>query len=253
MTNALNSERFDRTKLLLGDEAFGRLAAARVVVVGLGAVGSYAVEGVARAGVGAMRLVDFDVIRPSNINRQLYALDSTEGRPKVDVAADRVRDINPACRIETLQVFLDLQTLPQILAGQPDVVIDAIDGVGPKVILIQAAVGAGLKVVSAMGAALHKDPRAIRVDDLSKTKICPLARLIRKRLGMRGIKRGVRCVYSIEEVPHVQPLEDEEAAEKDFYERGRKRTPLGSLSTVTGLFGLTAAHEAIRLIADRAS
>jgi tRNA A37 threonylcarbamoyladenosine dehydratase len=99
-----------------------------------------------------------------------------------------------------------------------------------------------------MGAALHRDPLAIRVDDISKTKICPLAKFIRKRLGQRGIKRGVRCVYSVEEVPHVKRPEEDESTEKDFYERGRKRTPLGSLSTITGLFGLTAADEAIRLI-----
>ncbi len=241
-------ERFTRVRLLLGDEAFERLAAARVVVVGLGAVGSYAVEGLARAGVGALRLVDFDVIHPSNINRQLYALDSTVRHPKVEVAAARVHDINPDCRVETLQVFLDLQSLPQILEGKPDLVVDAIDSVGPKVLLIQTALGGNLQVVSAMGAALHKDPSAIRVADISKTKICPLARLIRKRLGMRGIKRGVRCVYSTEVVPHAQPLEGEAADGKDFYERGRKRTTLGSLSTITGIFGLTAAHEAIRLI-----
>ncbi len=248
VSDSIGIERFTRARLLLGDEAFARLAAARVVVVGLGAVGSYAVEGLARAGVGALRLVDFDVIHPSNINRQLYALDSTVRHPKVDVAAARVYDINPDCRVEKLQVFLDLQSLPQILEGKPDLVVDAIDSVGPKVLLIQAALGAKLKVVSAMGAALHKDPSAIRVDDISKTKICPLARLIRKRLSMRGIKRGVRCIYSIEEVPHAQPLEGEEADGKDFYARGRKRTTLGSLSTITGIFGLTVAHEAIRLI-----
>ena len=241
-------DRFARTQLLLGSDAFARLRAARVVVVGLGAVGSYAVEGLARAGVGALRLVDFDVIRPSNINRQLYALDSTVGRPKVEAAAGRVRDINPDCRVETRSVFVDPETVGGLLDDRPDVVVDAIDGVGPKVVLIQAAVEAGLAVVSAMGAALHQDPQAIRVDDISKTKICPLARFIRKRLGQRGIRRGVRCVYSVEEVPPVQRPEDDENAERDFYERGRKRTPLGSLSTVTGIFGLTAASEAIRLI-----
>lgn len=241
-------ERFSRARLLLGAEAFDRLAAARVVVVGLGAVGSYAVEGLARAGIGALRLVDFDLIHASNINRQLYALDSTVGRPKVEVAAERVREINPGCLVETMPVFLDLQTLPRILDGRPDVVVDAIDSVGPKVLLIQAALNANLKIVTAMGAALHRDPLAIRVDDISRTKNCPLARLIRKRLGMRGIKRGARCVYSIEQVPRVQPLADEEADTPDFHARGRKRTPLGSLSTITGLFGLTAAHEAIRLL-----
>ena len=240
--------RFERTELLLGEEALRKLKAARVVVVGLGAVGSYAVEGLARAGVGTLRLVDFDVIRRSNINRQLYALDSTVGRPKVEVAAARIREINPDCRVGTLTVFVDPETANCVLDGSPDVVIDAIDGVGPKVVLIQAAVGAGLKVVSAMGAALHREPLAIRVDDISKTKICPLARFIRKRLGQRGIKRGVRCIYSVEEVPHVKQPEDDESTEKDFYERGRKRTPLGSLSTVTGMFGLMAAHEAITLI-----
>ncbi len=238
--------RFSRTELLLGKEGLKKLVGARVVVVGLGAVGSYAVEGLARAGVGALRLVDFDKIRISNINRQLYALDSTVGRPKVEVARQRVLDINPQCKVETLEVFVSSETVGQILEGKPDVVIDAIDSVAPKLLLVSSAYHAGLYIISVMGAATRRDPTLIRVGDLAETKICPLARFMRKRLHRRGVDRGVRCVYSIEPVPPGvrQPAEEDE----DEYDRGRKRAKLGSLSCLTGIFGLVAANEGIARI-----
>jgi tRNA threonylcarbamoyladenosine dehydratase len=241
--------RFARTELLLGPDALRALAVARVVVVGLGAVGSYAVEGLARAGVGRLRLVDFDEVRPSNINRQLYALDSTLGRPKAEVARARVLDINPRCEVEALCLFADAAAMPRILAGPPDVVIDAIDSVGPKVELIAAAVQAGVRIVASMGAATRTDPSAIRVGDLADTEICPLARFIRKRLKKRGIETGVRCVYSVEPPdPTAARRSAEPEPDGEPHARGRARRPLGSLSCLTGIFGLIAAREALDLL-----
>ena len=241
--------RFSRTELLLGAEGLGRLRRATVLVAGLGAVGSYAVEGLVRAGVGHLRLADFDVLRPSNLNRQLYALESTLGRPKVEVAAERVRDIAPDCLVETRRVFVDAETAPALLDGPPDAVVDAIDSFAPKVAFLRAAAGAGVFVVSSMGAATRTDPTAVRVGDLSETEACPLARRLRKQLRRLGVERGIRCVYSTEPPrTTARPLDSaarEEPPEEETLRRGRPRAPLGSLSCLTGIFGLMAANEVI--------
>lgn len=243
--------RFIRTEMLLGPEAIRRLRAARVAVVGLGAVGSYAVEALARAGVGALRLVDFDRVHLSNINRQLYALDSTVGRLKVEVAAARVRDINPDCAIEAMPLFVDADSVAQVLAGAPDAVIDAIDSLSPKVTLLAAAARAAPLVVSSMGAATRTDPFAIRVGDISETDCCPLARLIRKRLRKLGVTGGIRCVYSIEPPRSAAPMSSAPLAEEPaIVRRGRPRRALGSLSALTGIFGLIAAQEVILRLAQ---
>ncbi|MGQ9662594.1 MAG: tRNA threonylcarbamoyladenosine dehydratase [Kiritimatiellia bacterium] len=239
--------RFARLELLIGPGGLERLCRARVTVVGIGAVGSYAVEGLARAGVGSLRLVDFDEIRLSNINRQLYALDSTLGLPKVDVAAARVADINPRCSVEPLRLFVDARTAPTVLDPSPDVLIDAIDSLSPKVELLTAAHRLGIRTISVMGAALRTDPSLVRVADLAETHSCPLARCVRKRLAKRGIQRGILCVFSTEPVPTQGPhkliREEEETCV-----RGRPRRPLGSLSTLPGVCGLWAATEAIRML-----
>ncbi len=245
--------RFMRTERLLGRDGLARLKAARVAVVGLGAVGSYAAEGLARAGVGHLRLVDFDTVRPSNINRQLYALDSTVGQAKVEVARCRILDINPACEVEALPVFVDAKTVDCVLSPPLDLVIDAIDSLSPKVELIAAAAGAGLRIVSCMGAAERTDPSKVRIAPLETTRECPLAKWVRKRLRQRGISHGVMCVYS-EELPGntwARPAAEGEEADAAL-DRGRKRRVLGSLSTLTGIFGLTAATEAIRLLTHAA-
>lgn len=240
--------RFLRTEMLLGADGLARLRGARVLVAGLGAVGSYAVEGLARAGVGYLRLADFDVIRDSNINRQLYALDSTVGRPKIEVAAARVRDIHPDCVVDARRVFIDDETAPGLLDGGLDAVVDAIDSLNPKVALLRAAAARGLWTVSAMGAATRTDPFAIRAGDISETDRCPLARLVRKKLRRAGVHGGIRCVYSMEPPRNrvAGPLPPADAP-PDEYElrRGRPRVPLGSLSTLTGMFGLIAATEVI--------
>lgn len=240
-------DRFARTRLLLGDEAMARLAAARVAVVGLGAVGSYAVEGLARAGIGHLRLVDFDLVRPININRQLFALDSTVGQPKVEVARRRVLDINPDCAVEALCLFVSSETIADVLRPPLDFLIDAVDSLGPKVTLLAGAVRAGIPVISCMGAASRTDPLAIRIGDLSETEHCPLARWVRKRLRRLGITTGIPCVYSLE--PPAPVTAPPEPVDKEVHPRGRPRRPLGSLSCVTAVFGLTAANEVILRLA----
>jgi tRNA A37 threonylcarbamoyladenosine dehydratase len=237
--------RFSRTELLIGTEGLKRLKAARVTVCGLGAVGSYATEALCRAGVGSLTLVDFDVIKPSNFNRQLYALESTLGMPKAEAGRLRVGDINPACRVEVKRTFIDKTTIDGLLADAPDAVVDAIDSLSPKVTLMAACVAKGLFLVSSLGAASRTDVSAVKTGDISETKNCPLARMLRKRLHKLGIYQGIRCVYSLE--PAAQNALAAEPEQEEFA-RGRVRRPLGSVSYMTGIFGLAAAGEVIKHI-----
>ncbi len=239
----------ERTGLLLGDAAMERLARARVCVVGLGAVGSYAVEALARSGIGWFRLVDFDEIKASNVNRQLFALRSTLGRPKAEVARERVLDINPDCRVEAVRRFATAEAMEELLGGGVTLVVDAIDSLNPKVDLIEAGVKRGLPVYSALGAATRTDLGAVDFDRLFNTKVCPLGRLVRKRLRRRGIHDGdVWSVYS-RELRNPDAVREREEGEEEGgeseYRRGRDRRVLGSLATVTGVFGLRLAHEIV--------
>ncbi|MGA2496336.1 MAG: tRNA threonylcarbamoyladenosine dehydratase [Tepidisphaeraceae bacterium] len=241
-------EQFQRIALLLGEEALACLAAARVAVIGLGAVGSYATEALARAGVGHLRLVDFDTVRPSNLNRQLLALHSTIGRKKIDIAAERVRDINPACDVQALDLFLHVETLAQALAPPLDLVIDAIDSFRPKVELLAACRQRNVRVLSSMGAAMRTDATAVRIAPLSAIGTCRLAARVRKALRRRDVPVDFECVYSVE------PPADSLAAATDdpnepTFRRGRVRRPLGTLPTITGIFGLTIAHRAMQMLA----
>lgn len=236
--------RLTRTRKLIGDENLSKLKNARVAVCGLGAVGSYAVEALARAGVGYLRIIDFDEVDESNINRQLFALSSTVGKKKTEAAADRIKDINPECEIDARTIFIDAKTAPEILDGGIDAVVDAIDGLSSKVILIAEAVKSDVFIVSSMGAALRLDPSKVKSADIFKTSGCPLARLVRKRLRKIGITEGVQCVYSDE---YVEMPEDEREFQSETL-RGRPRMTLGSISYVTGIFGLTAAGMVIRHI-----
>jgi tRNA threonylcarbamoyladenosine dehydratase len=245
----VNGGAFSRTSLLVGPEAMERIARGSVAVVGLGAVGSFAVEALARAGVGHLRLVDFDTVQESNLNRQILALRSTLGRPKVEVAAARVADIHPSCRVETLRLFAHADTAERILEGPLDVLVDCTDAVGPKVALLLAAVRAGVPAVCAMGAALKRDPGLVRVADLAETRICPLAHAVRKRMHQQGVRTGVRCVFSLERpADAVRPGQPESQG----LDRGRTRTILGSLCTIPGIFGLAAAGEALERLAESA-
>lgn len=247
-------ERFSRIARLVGSKGLDRLRRAHVAVIGLGAVGSYAVEALARAGIGRLRLVDFDEIRPSNLNRQLFALESTIGRPKTDVARQRVADIHPACQVETLRRFVHEETLDEVLAGPPDVVVDAIDALNPKVALLAGLRTRDIPAISSMGAALRTDPTCIRVGPLSEASHCPLAARLRRRLRRRGVPLDIACVYSVEPRPEppAAPEDADDNAEPDTCARGRTRQPLGSLPTLTGIFGLTAANAAIRLLLSTA-
>ncbi len=245
-------ERFERTRLLLGDEAFARLQESSVTVVGLGAVGGHAVEGLARSGISRLRLVDFDLLQPSNINRQILALDSTLGQSKAHAARQRVLDINPFCDVEALEIFADSQTVDAILTPAPSLLIDAIDSVNPKVQLLTAAYHRHIPILSSMGAALRTDPTMIHCDDLFSTRKCPLARRLRKRLRQNGVGTGIECVYSTEEIEFdYQPPANDRDSENPYSTRGRARRTLGSLPTLTGIFGLYLANWAILKLAGK--
>jgi tRNA A37 threonylcarbamoyladenosine dehydratase len=218
-----------------------------ITIVGIGAVGGHVAEGLARAGVGRLRLVDFDIIQPSNINRQIMALESTLGQPKVEAAQGRIAAINPGCRVEALQLFADDASMEQILAPAPDILIDAIDSMNPKVQLLTAAHSRRIPVISSMGAALRSDPSLIRTGDLMDTRNCPLAKRLRQKLRRTGIDRGISCVYSTEAVTFHYDEQEEKPPTPDapFADRGRKRRSLGSLPTLTGIFGLVIANAVI--------
>jgi len=238
----------NRTEQLVGAGGVAALARASVTVFGLGGVGSYAAEALARAGVGSLRLVDFDVVHATNINRQLFALHSTVGRPKVEVALQRVLDINPSCTVRADPVFVDEAALEYLLDPAPDAVIDAIDGLASKVRLIRTAARRGHFIVSSMGAAGRFDCGAVTVGDLSETRNCPLARMLRKKLHKDGIYSGIRCVYSIEPADTGEPVDSDEMETASG--KGRPRTPLGSISYLPALFGIRAAGEVIGHLLD---
>lgn len=248
-----HDDRFKRIELMLGKEALARLRDSTVTVVGLGAVGSYAVEGLARSGVGRIRVVDFDIIVPSNINRQLYALESTLGRPKTEVARERILDINPSCNVEMVNGFLDADTAREYIGESTDLVIDAIDSLRPKVELLATARAAGILLICCLGAALRTDPTRVRIGPLDEVQSCPLGRRVRKRLRKRGVPTDFPCVYSDEPLPDPLPLAlpEEPLGDRPHLARGRARHSLGSLPTLTGIFGLAAANLAIQMLVHR--
>jgi tRNA threonylcarbamoyladenosine dehydratase len=235
---------FERLELLLGPDALPRLARARVVIAGLGAVGAAAAESLARSAIGHLTLVDFDEIRTSNLNRHPFAFHSTLGQPKAETAARFLRDINPDAEITPLSLFLDAKNTPKLFADHPcDVLIDAIDSLNPKTELLLAAQQAQVPfVLTCLGAARKLDPARFVAADLFDSHTCPLARLLRKRLHRRGANRGIRCLFSTE--PPAAPAEAVEPA-ADFYVRGRLRPPMGSLHAVTAAAGLLAARETL--------
>ena len=247
----MHMQRFLRIGRLIGDEALHTLADSHVVVIGMGAVGSYALEVLARSGVGFLRVVDFDTVGITNINRQLLATESTLGKKKVLVAKQRIEDINPAAVVEPLDLFAHEETLDTILAGRVDVVIDAIDSLTPKLALLEGAYRRNLPIISSMGAALRTDPSLITTGDLMDTYGCPLAKQVRTKLRRRGIDRGILTVFSSEPVRYTY-REPEDEPHADFNEqildRGRTRKVLGSLPSITGMFGLRVGHEAIQLL-----
>ena len=237
------TDRLTRTRMLLGDKGLSRLQNAAVMVVGLGAVGGYALEALARSGIGRLVLVDFDVFDESNINRQILALTSTVGQKKTEVARRRVLDINPDCIVETKDMFVNADPLPQLLDIAVDFVVDAIDALNPKCCLMEALYERGIPFISSMGAALKTDPSFIKCGTLSASKNCGLAKFIRKRLRKRGLEISrINCVYSDEQV--CLP-ETALAFDGDDASAGRVRHTLGSLPTITAIFGLTIANYVI--------
>ena len=246
------NSQFTRTELMIGSDALKKLHNSYVVIVGLGAVGGYALEGLARAGVGKIKLVDFDQVGISNINRQLLATHSTIGKSKVTLAKNRVEDIFPGCNVEACEQFFHADTADELLANQPDLVIDAIDSLNPKVELLAACDRLNIPVISSMGAALRSDFSKIQFGKLKKTVNCPLARLVRKYLKKRKVSLNIPCVFSTEMVHEKtdQSILPKDQSEDNAYDRGRKRQTLGSLPTITGIFGLLIANEAIKKLAN---
>lgn len=235
MTQDLNI--FSRAELLLGEETLHKLRSARVALFGIGGVGSFAAEALARGGVGHITLVDGDTVSITNINRQLIALHSTVGKEKTAVMAERIADISPETEVETYPVVYGAENRDLLDFSTYDYVIDAIDTVTSKLILIEEAKKAGVPVISCMGTGNKFHLERFEVTDISKTSVCPLAKIMRKELKVRGIK-NVKVVYSKEEPQ--KPAESPET--------GKRQIP-GSLSFVPPVAGLLLAGEVIRHIA----
>ena len=239
----------ERTALLLGEDKMRRLSAAHVLVVGVGGVGAYAAEMLCRAGVGEMTIVDADTVQPSNINRQLPATHSTIGRPKVEVLAERFRDINPDIRLHALPMYLKEEEVASLLDGtlncqlpivdcQFDVIVDAIDTIAPKCALIAEAMRRGIPIVSSMGAGAKSDITQIRFADLWDTYHCGLAKAVRTRLKKAGMRRSLPVVFSTEQA-------DRRAVITVDDERNKKSTA-GTISYMPAVFGCYLAEYVIR-------
>ena len=234
---------FSRTRMLLGEDAMARLAAARVAVFGIGGVGGHVVEALARSGVGTLELIDNDTVSLTNINRQIIALHSTLGMPKVEAARARMLDICPQTRVITHQAFFTPETADRFDFTQYSYVVDAIDTVSGKIELAVRAHAAGVPLLSCMGAGNKLDPTAFEVTDISKTSVDPLARVMRRELRKRGIEH-LTVVYSREPARTPLPDLDMEA------ERGQRRSVPASNAFVPAVAGLIAASKVIRDIAE---
>ncbi|WP_407401364.1 ThiF family adenylyltransferase [Chryseobacterium sp.] len=234
----------ERTELLIKEEGIDKLTNATVLVVGLGGVGSFAAEFLARSGVGTMTIVDGDTVDITNINRQLPALHSTIGKHKVDVVGDRLMDINPALNLVRINEFLNPERMAEVLDSTPfDYVLDCIDSITPKVTLILAAKRRRIKIVSAMGAGGKSDPSKVLVRDISKTQECHLAKQVRKRLKKEKIDKGIRCVFSSE----IQDETSLKLTDGSNY----KRSFYGTISYIPAIFGLYAASEVINYLVNK--
>jgi tRNA A37 threonylcarbamoyladenosine dehydratase len=244
----MKKEQFLRISRLLGDEVVDTLHTKRVAVVGLGAVGGMCLESLVRSGVGTVRIVDFDTVAITNINRQILATHHTLGVEKTEVARQRIEAINPHCDIEVISLFVNNDSVSTILDDEVDLVIDAIDSLNPKCALLEGAYKRGIPVISSMGAALRRDPFLVRRADLMDSWGCPLARAVRTKLRRRGVGRGIEVVFSAEEVQYTyRPPSEEEHPDfnEQISDQGRRRNVLGSLPTVTAVFGQNLAHLAL--------
>lgn len=240
----MSTDWLQRSELLIKNEGIEKLKNANVLVVGLGGVGSFAAEFLARAGVGNLTIVDGDTVDITNVNRQLPALHSTVGKNKVEVVAERILDINPEVHLVPINEFLSPERMDEMLENNKfDYVLDCIDSVSPKLALIKACRRRKIKIVSSMGAGGKMDPSKVMVRDLSKTNNCYLAKQIRKRLKKEGITKGFRCVFSTEiQNEDSLKLTDGSNFKKSFY---------GTISYMPALFGLNAAAEVINYLVKR--
>lgn len=232
------TEWLDRTRMLLGEEGLERLSKAHVLVVGLGGVGAYAAEMICRAGIGELTIVDGDVVHPTNRNRQLSALISTEGMPKAAVIASRLLDINPELKLNVIAEYIKDDRMIDILNHPYDYVVDAIDTLAPKVFLIYHSLQKNLRVVSSMGAGGKFDPSAIKIADISKSYNCTLARMLRKRLHKLDVHKGFKVVFSSEFHDKTKVCITEGEA--------NKKTTVGTISYFPAIFGCFAASVVIR-------
>jgi tRNA threonylcarbamoyladenosine dehydratase len=227
-----------RTKLLIGETALLNLACSHVMVVGLGGVGSYAAEFIARSGVGKMTIIDGDVVDPTNRNRQLPALATNHGQSKALIMEERLKAINPELEIKVIREFINPEMVLQHLEEKPDYIIDAIDSITPKVTFIRMAHEMGLKVVSSMGAGAKLDPTQLKVVDISKTWNCPFAQQVRKYLKQHQIRKGIKVVFSPE-----NPIKESLMLTDG---KNYKRSAYGTISYLPAVFGAVAASVVIR-------
>ncbi|AIL47701.1 tRNA threonylcarbamoyladenosine dehydratase [Elizabethkingia anophelis] len=235
----------ERTELLIKEAGIEKLKKSSILIVGMGGVGSFAAEFIARSGVGNLTIVDGDIIDITNINRQLPALHSTVGDDKVELMARRILDINPELNLTRINEFLNPERMEEVIqAGNFDYILDCIDSVSPKLALIKAARKNKIKIISCMGAGGKLDPSKVMVRDISKTRNCYLAKQVRKRLKKEGINKGFRCVFSTEiQREDSLKMTDGSNYKKSFY---------GTISYMPAIFGLYAASEVIRyLIQDK--
>ena len=238
----MTETQFDRERMLLGDEAMQVLAASHVAVFGVGGVGSFAAEALARAGVGAITLIDHDTVSLTNLNRQLVALHSTIGMRKTDVMASRILDINPACRVTNLPVFYEPECREDFFSRGFDYIADCIDSTRSKLDLIETAIRRGVPIISSMGTGNRLDPSKFRITDLSKTSGCPLAKVMRRELRLRGINHHtVLASDELPSKPRKLPGQQDET-----------RTPPGSVSWTPPCAGMMIAGFIVRQLLARA-
>ncbi len=241
---------FSRTEILYGEEAMRKLAASRIAVFGIGGVGGYVVEALVRSGVGTLDIIDDDKVCMSNLNRQIIATRETIGRYKVDVAEERIHDINPECVVNAHKTFFLPETQDQFDFSEYDYVVDAIDTVAGKLAIIEKAKKAGTPVISSMGAGNKINPAMFEVSDIYKTTICPLAKVIRHECRKRGID-SLKVVYS-KEMP-IKPIEDTGCSQEVAENRTKRRATPGSTAFVPSVVGLIIAGEVINDITGRNS
>ncbi len=238
----MSNEWQERTRLLLGDEKFEKLNSSHVLVVGLGGVGGYVAEQLTRAGIGELTIVDGDVVSQSNMNRQLLALQSTQGKPKAEVMAARLRDINPDVKLHVVSQFMKDQALIDLISQPYDFVVDAIDTVSPKVFLLYYAVQNNQRIVSCMGAGGKMHPDKIEIADIDKSHHCHLAFYIRKKLHKLGIRTGIKVVFSPEPVSKSAVIEEESQ---------NKASNVGTISYMPAAFGCFCASVVINGLLEK--